>query len=337
MLVIFLSYTFFLYYAVLAKNMGWLSSLKDNRTTVLLRVQEGCDNSCPYCLVPINQGKSHSDTLDNVILNAKQIASNGVKEIVLSGPNIAGYGKGEFGNKDHEHTFFDLIQEVDKVGGVDRFRFSSISSPEMLSDEILEFISSSTRIAPHFNIRLQSGSVAVLKKMKRRHTLDSFTERISKIKSLMPHAYVSLDIIVGFPGETDELFLETYNYLKSQNVSEFYVWSYYDKPKTEGAAMKDKVLDTIKTNRRKILNELSQTKLADFYKTQLGRYRTVLFEKGNKKGYMYGYTENHVKVKAHYDSKLENTLQKVKLTNVDSDGSMLFDFVDKKLRTTMPI
>jgi len=328
MIFIFLFYSLMLLYALNARNRGWLSSLT-NKGTVTLKVQQGCDNECPYCPVSSNQGKSDSDSLENIIANARQIAANGVKQIVLSGSNVVGVGKGEYNDKEHDYTFLELIEELDKVGDVDRFRFASLSSPKIINKKVLETIANSRRFLPHFSIRLQSGSTKTLELMKRRHTLTSFTDLFRNIQKIMPDAYITVEVIAGFPGETDAMFQESYHYLEALDISEIYAWAYFDRPNTEAPKMPGAVPKEIRKKRRMMLKELSNKKLTAFYKSQLGSRQTVLFEKENVKGYIYGFTKNHVKVKTLWDVELVNTLQKVTLTKIDDDGIVLFDFYEE--------
>src|SRR5690606_6290301 len=205
-----------------------------DRTRAFLKVQDGCDYKCTYCTIPLARGISRSDTLQNVLDNAAQISAKGIREIVLTGVNVGDYGKGEFGNKGHEHTFYDLVQALDKVEGVERIRISSIE-PNLLKNETIEFVSKSERFVPHFHIPLQSGSNDILKKMKRRYLRELYAERVAKIREVMPHACIGVDVIVGFPGETDEHFLETYKFLSDLDISYLHVFTYSERDNTEAA------------------------------------------------------------------------------------------------------
>jgi threonylcarbamoyladenosine tRNA methylthiotransferase MtaB len=296
------------------------------RTRAFLKVQDGCDYKCTYCTIPLARGISRSDTMQNVLENAQEIASNGIKEIVLTGVNIGDYGKGEFGNKKHEHTFFELVQALDKVEGIHRLRISSIE-PNLLKDETITFVANSNSFVPHFHIPLQSGSDALLKKMKRRYLRETYTNRVNRIKELMPNACIGVDTIVGFPGETDELFLETYRYLQGLDIAYLHVFTYSERPNTEAVEMEDVVPQQVRHKRSKMLRGLSVKKRRAFYESQLGNQLTVLFEADNHDGFIYGFTENYVKVKTTWNNNLVNTLNKIKLTTIDEDGLVLFDFV----------
>jgi threonylcarbamoyladenosine tRNA methylthiotransferase MtaB len=297
-----------------------------DRTRAFLKVQDGCDYKCTYCTIPLARGISRSDTLENVLKNAKEISEKGIKEIVLTGVNIGDYGKGEFGNKRHEHTFLELVKALDTVNGIHRLRISSIE-PNLLKDETIDFVANSNTFVPHFHIPLQSGSDELLKKMKRRYLRNTYTNRVSKIKEIMPDACIGVDVIVGFPGETDELFLETYNYLNEMDISYLHVFTYSERPNTEAVLMEGVVPKNVRAKRSKMLRGLSVKKRRAFYETQIGNTLTVLFESENKEGYIYGFTENYVKVKAPWNPELVNTLHEVTLTKIDEDGAVRFDFV----------
>jgi threonylcarbamoyladenosine tRNA methylthiotransferase MtaB len=297
-----------------------------DRTRAFLKVQDGCDYKCTYCTIPLARGISRSDTLANVLKNAAEISAKGIKEIVLTGVNIGDYGKGEFGNKKHEHTFLELVQALDHVAGIHRLRISSIE-PNLLKDETINFVANSNTFVPHFHIPLQSGSDTLLKKMKRRYLKKVYTSRVSEIKKTMPHACIGVDVIVGFPGETDELFLETYNYLSELDISYLHVFTYSERPNTEAVLMDGIVPKNVRTKRSKMLRGLSVKKRRAFYESQLGSQRTVLFESENKEGYIHGFTENYVKVKSPWDPALVNTLHEVTLTKIDEDGLVRFEFV----------
>ncbi|MHB0756054.1 tRNA (N(6)-L-threonylcarbamoyladenosine(37)-C(2))-methylthiotransferase MtaB [Polaribacter sp. M15] len=301
-----------------------------DRTRAFLKVQDGCDYKCTYCTIPLARGISRSDTLQNVINNAKEISSKGIKEIVLTGVNIGDYGKGEFGNKKHEHTFLELVKELDKVDGIHRLRISSIE-PNLLNDETIEFVANSDSFVPHFHIPLQSGSDDLLKKMKRRYLRKTYTDRVAKIKKVMPNACIGVDVIVGFPGETDELFLETYNYLNELDISYLHVFTYSERPNTEAVDFDGVVPKKTRAKRSKMLRGLSAKKRRAFYESQLGNTVTVLFENENKEGYINGFTENYVKVKTPWNPDLVNTLHNVTLTKIDDDGLVRFDFVEETI------
>lgn len=298
-----------------------------DRTRAFLKVQDGCDYKCTYCTIPLARGISRSDTLENVIKNAKDISAQGIKEIVLTGVNIGDYGKGEFGNKKHEHTFLDLVKALDAVEGIERLRISSIE-PNLLKDETIEFVSRSDTFVPHFHIPLQSGSNTILKLMRRRYLRELYVERVAKIRELMPDACIGVDVIVGFPGETDELFLETYHFLNALDISYLHVFTYSERDNTLAAEMDGVVPNRVRNKRSRMLRGLSVKKRRAFYEKQIGTRRTVLFEGENKDGFIHGFTENYVKVKAPWNPELENTLHKITLTAIENDGIAVFDYVE---------
>ncbi|WP_456376743.1 tRNA (N(6)-L-threonylcarbamoyladenosine(37)-C(2))-methylthiotransferase MtaB [Lutibacter sp.] len=297
-----------------------------DRTRAFLKVQDGCDYKCTYCTIPLARGISRSDTLENILKNAKEISEKGIKEIVLTGVNIGDYGKGEFGNKKHEHTFFELVQALDKIDGIHRLRISSIE-PNLLTNETINFVANSNSFVPHFHIPLQSGSDKLLKLMKRRYVRETYDNRVKLIKKTMPNACIGVDVIVGFPGETDALFLETYNYLNELNISYLHVFTYSERPNTEAVEMDKVVPQKVRIKRSKMLRGLSVKKRRAFYESQLGNKLTVLFESENKNGYIHGFTQNYVKVKTPWNPKLVNTLQDIKLTKIDEDGLVRFDWI----------
>jgi threonylcarbamoyladenosine tRNA methylthiotransferase MtaB len=297
-----------------------------DRTRAFLKVQDGCDYKCTYCTIPLARGISRSDELENVLKNAKEISEQGIKEIVLTGVNIGDYGKGEFGNKKHEHTFLELVQELDKVEGIERLRISSIE-PNLLKNETIEFVSKSRTFVPHFHIPLQSGSNEILKLMKRRYLREIYTERVNKIREVMPDACIGVDVIVGFPGETDEHFLETYHFLNDLDVSYLHVFTYSERDNTEAVEMEGVVAANVRAKRSKMLRGLSVKKRRAFYESQIGTKRTVLFEAENKEGYIHGFTENYVRVKTPWNPELANTLQEINLTKIDEDGSVRLEFI----------
>ncbi|MFI2742850.1 tRNA (N(6)-L-threonylcarbamoyladenosine(37)-C(2))-methylthiotransferase MtaB [Zhouia sp. PK063] len=301
-----------------------------DRTRAFLKVQDGCDYKCTYCTIPLARGISRSDTMENVLKNAREISVQNIKEIVLTGVNIGDYGKGEFGNKKHEHTFLDLVTELDKVEGIERLRISSIE-PNLLKNETIDVVSKSRAFVPHFHIPLQSGSNDILKKMKRRYLRELYVDRVSKIKEVMPHACIGVDVIVGFPGETDDHFLETYHFLNDLDISYLHVFTYSERDNTEAAEMFGVVDKKVRAKRSKMLRGLSVKKRRAFYESQLNTYRTVLFEGENKEGYIHGFTENYVKVKTPWNPELVNTLHKVKLTKIDDDGVVRFEFVNENV------
>ena len=267
-----------------------------DRTRAFLKIQDGCDYVCTFCTIPLARGISRSDTLVNVLQNAFEISEKGIKEIVLTGVNIGDYGKGEFGNKNHEHTFLELIRELDKVSGIERLRISSIE-PNLLKNETIDFIAQSKTFVPHFHIPLQSGSNEILKLMKRRYLREVFEDRIHRIKDIMPNACIGVDVIVGFPGETDDHFLETYHFLNELNISYLHVFTYSERDNTPAAIMTGEIPLKVRKKRSKMLRGLSVKKRRNFYESQLKSKRTVLFEGENKQGYIHGFTENYIKVK----------------------------------------
>lgn len=299
-----------------------------DRTRAFLKVQDGCDYKCTYCTIPLARGISRSDTLENVLRNAKEISAQNIKEIVLTGVNIGDYGKGEFGNKKHEHTFFELVQALDKVEGIERLRISSIE-PNLLKDETIDFVAQSRTFVPHFHIPLQSGSNDILKKMRRRYLRELYAERVERIKKVMPDACIGVDVIVGFPGETDEHFLETYNFLNELDISYLHVFTYSERDNTLAAEMDGVVPMNVRSKRSKMLRGLSVKKRRYFYESQLGKVKKVLFENENHEGYIHGFTENYVKVKAPWNPYLANTLQEVELTKIDEDGLVRVAFVEE--------
>jgi threonylcarbamoyladenosine tRNA methylthiotransferase MtaB len=299
-----------------------------DRTRAFLKVQDGCDYKCTYCTIPLARGISRSDTMENVLKNAKEISERDIKEIVLTGVNIGDYGKGEFGNKKHEHTFLELVQNLDKVEGIERLRISSIE-PNLLKNETIDFVAQSDTFVPHFHIPLQSGSNELLGKMKRRYRKEVYTNRVEQIKATMPHACIGVDVIVGFPGETDELFMETYNFLNELDVSYFHVFTYSERANTEAAEMDGVVDKAVRKKRSKMLRILSAKKKRAFYESQLGTTSKVLFEADNKEGWIHGFTENYIKVKTHWDPALVNQLLDIRLTEIDQDGLVRFEEVSE--------
>lgn len=298
-----------------------------DRTRAFLKVQDGCDYKCTYCTIPLARGISRSDALENVLKNAYEISQQGIKEIVLTGVNIGDYGKGEFGNKKHEHTFLDLVKALDEVEGIERLRISSIE-PNLLKNETIEFVAQSRTFVPHFHIPLQSGSNEILGKMKRRYRRELYSERIAKIRELMPHACIGVDVIVGFPGETDEHFLETYHFLNELEISYLHVFTYSERDNTEAAEMENVVPANVRSKRSKMLRGLSVKKRRAFYESQIGTNQKILFEGENKEGYIHGFTENYVKVKTPWNPELVNTLHDVKLTHIDEEGSVRIEFIN---------
>lgn len=290
-----------------------------DRTRAYLKVQDGCDYKCSYCTIPLARGISRSDTVENVIEKANKISHQEIKEIVLTGVNIGDFGKGEFGLKKHKDTFLDLVSALDKVAGINRIRISSIE-PNLLKNETIDFVSKSQRFVPHFHVPLQSGSDAVLKKMRRRYLSQLYADRVAKIKAVMPHACIGVDVIVGFPGETEEDFLTTYRFLSTLDISYLHVFTYSERPNTEAASFENVVPRTVRSKRSKMLRGLSAKKRHAFYQSQLGKTYEVLWEGENKKGYIHGFTPNYVKVRKPWNPFLVNTLEKVRLATIDEEG-----------------
>ena len=289
-----------------------------DRTRTFLKVQDGCDYSCTFCTIPLARGNSRSDTIENVIAQAKEIAASGVKEIVLTGVNL-----GDFGIREgkREDRFFDLVKALDEVEGIERIRISSIE-PNLLNDEIIAFVATSKRFVPHFHIPLQSGSDKILGLMRRRYKRELYLNRVAKIKQLMPDCCIGVDVIVGFPGETREDFIDTYNFLNELNVSYLHVFTYSERENTPAASMSGTVPGSTRAERSKMLHILSDKKRRSFYETQIGKTDEVLFEGDVKDGYMHGFTRNYVKVKAKYDPILVNEIKSVHLTAISPDGDV---------------
>jgi len=289
-----------------------------DRTRTFLKVQDGCDYSCTFCTIPLARGNSRSDNIENVLKQAADIAASGVREIVLTGVNLGDFGLqgGERVNK-----FIDLVKALDEVEGIDRIRISSIE-PNLLTDEIIEFVATSKRFVPHFHIPLQSGSDKILGLMRRRYKRELYANRVAKIKSLMPDCCIGVDVIVGFPGETREDFIDTYNFLNGLDISYLHVFTYSERENTLAAEMGGEVPGSTRAERSKMLHILSDKKRRSFYESQLGLTGQVLFEGDIKEGYMHGFTRNYVKVKAKYDPILVNELRTVTLTAIAPDGDV---------------
>jgi threonylcarbamoyladenosine tRNA methylthiotransferase MtaB len=290
----------------------------NDRTRTFLKVQDGCDYSCSFCTIPLARGSSRSDISDNVVLSAKEIAATGVKEIVLTGVNIGDFG---IRNGIRHEKLIDLIRRLDTIGEIERFRISSIE-PNLLTDEIISFVSKSERFAQHFHIPLQSGSNKVLKMMRRRYQRELYTERVNKIKSLMPDCCIGVDVIVGFPGETEELFLETYNFMNELDISYLHVFTYSERDNTHAVTLPGIVSQSDRAKRSKMLHILSEKKRRRFYEQQRGKQAKVIFENDIEEGQMHGFTENYVRVAAKYDPILLNEVKPVRLTEINSRGVM---------------
>lgn len=277
----------------------------NDRTRTFLKVQDGCDYNCSFCTIPMARGKSRSDSIENVLTNVRQFAANGVKEIVLTGVNLGDFGKGEHGNKVNEENFYDLIQALDEVAGIERYRISSIE-PNLLTPEIIAFVARSKKFMPHFHIPLQSGSNKILGAMRRRYKRELYVDRVKMIKELMPHCAIGVDVIVGFPSETDEDFQETFDFLHSLEVSYFHVFTYSERDNTKALEIKPIVPINIRNARNKSLRNLSYMKMQYFTQQHLGQSRKVLFEKNSKSGMMEGYTDNYIKIVAPFKQEWVN-------------------------------
>lgn len=278
-----------------------------DRTRTFLKVQDGCDYNCSFCTIPLARGHSRSDSIQGVIANVKELASTGTKEIVLTGINLGDFGKGNEGGKRKEETFYDLIQELDNIDGIDRYRISSIE-PNLLSNEIIEFVASSKKFMPHFHIPLQSGSDKILGLMRRRYRKDLYVDRVKRIKELMPDCCIGVDVIVGFPSETEEDFKETFDFLHDLDVSYFHVFTYSERANTLADEMKEVVPKHTRQERNKALRNLSYQKMQYFTAQHNGQKRSVLFEQANKNGMMEGYTDNYIKVQTPHRQEWENQI-----------------------------
>ncbi|WP_420387282.1 tRNA (N(6)-L-threonylcarbamoyladenosine(37)-C(2))-methylthiotransferase MtaB [Roseivirga sp.] len=288
----------------------------NDRTRTFLKVQDGCNYHCAFCTIPLARGKSRSDSIENIIGSAREIAATDTKEVVLTGVNI-----GDFGIQDgkREERFVDLVKAIDEVEGIERIRISSIE-PNLLTNEIIEFTLNSKRFVPHFHIPLQSGSNKILRKMRRRYLRELYEDRVSKIKNIIPDCCIGVDVIVGFPGETEEDFLDTYNFLNELDISYLHVFTYSERANTAAPEMEGTVPMKERTRRSKMLRILSEKKKRKFYESQLGTTRTVLFEDDVEDGMMHGFTENYVRVTAKYDPLLINELKTVQLTQLNDRG-----------------
>ena len=290
-----------------------------DRTRSFLKVQDGCDYKCTYCTIPLARGISRSDKLDNILRAAKEISDSGIKEIVLTGVNIGDYGKGEFGNKNHENTFLELVTALDKVNGISRVRISSIE-PNLLSNDIINFVSNSKKFVPHFHIPMQSGSDTILKLMKRRYLSKLYRDRINHVKQVMPNACIGADVIVGFPGESEEEFMETYNFIKSLDLSYLHVFTYSERDNTEALGLNNVVSSNIRSKRSKLLRALSVQLKRKFYMSQLGTIKNVLFEPENRNGFIYGFSNNYVRIKTPWRSSIKDKIIPFELQNISDDG-----------------
>ena len=288
----------------------------NDRTRTFLKVQDGCNYHCAFCTIPLARGKSRSDSIDRILESAREIANTDVKEVVLTGVNI-----GDFGIREgkREERFVDLVKAIDQVEGIDRIRISSIE-PNLLTNEIIDYTAHSNRFVPHFHIPLQSGSNKILRKMRRRYLRELYEDRVNKIKQLLPHCCIGVDVIVGFPGETHEDFLETYHFLNELNIAYLHVFTYSERANTAATEMEGVVPLKERQQRSKMLRGLSEKKKRQFYEENIGRTATVLFEDDVEDGMMHGFTENYVRVTAKYDPLLINELKEVELTHINEKG-----------------
>jgi threonylcarbamoyladenosine tRNA methylthiotransferase MtaB len=298
-----------------ANNFNTSFSIND-RTRTFLKIQDGCDYSCSFCTIPLARGSSRSDSIENILKTAHQIAAAGVREIVLTGVNT-----GDFGIRDGKRLerFIDLAKALDEVEGIDRIRISSIE-PNLLTDEIIAFVASSKKFVPHFHIPLQSGSNKILKLMRRRYQRELYQERVTRIKTLMPHCCIGVDVIVGFPDESREDFIETYEFLNALDISYLHVFTYSERENTLAATMDNPVPGSTRAERSKMLHILSDKKRRKFYEDNLGKTSIVLFENDIEDGMMHGFTENYVRVTAKYDPVLINELKRIRLTGINEKG-----------------
>ncbi|CAM4369675.1 tRNA (N(6)-L-threonylcarbamoyladenosine(37)-C(2))-methylthiotransferase MtaB [Cytophagaceae bacterium 50C-KIRBA] len=295
----------------------------NDRTRTFLKVQDGCDYPCSYCTIPLARGQSRSSSIEHVLGLVKEIAEKGVKEVVLTGVNI-----GDFGIQQGKRveSFFALIQALDAQSYLNRFRISSIE-PNLLHSELLQYLADSQYFVPHFHVPLQSGSNAVLRLMKRRYQRELYADRVREIKSLMPHACIGVDVIVGHPGESEEMFLDTYHFLNDLDISYLHVFTYSERANTYAVDIQPKIDAKVKAERSKMLHILSDKKRRAFYETQLGRKGKVLFEEASSNGFMEGFSENYVRVRVPYDPLLINTVQPVRYNSMDEEGLMRADIL----------
>jgi len=299
----------------------------NDRTRTFLKVQDGCDYSCTFCTIPLARGNSRSDSIENIVKTAAKIATTEVKEIVLTGVNTGDFG---IQNGKRVERFIDLIDALDDVEGIERFRISSIE-PNLLTDEIISFVSRSKRFVPHFHIPLQAGSNKVLKLMKRRYLRELYADRVKSIKANMPHCCIGVDVIVGFPGETEDDFLETYQFLNELDVSYLHVFTYSERENTPAALMAGSVSASKRAERSRMLHILSDKKRRKFYEDNIGKEFSVLFENDVENGMMHGFTENYIRVVAKYDPVLINELKKIKLSEINQHGTVDVEEIEREI------
>ena len=288
-------------------NVFTASHSINERTRIFLKVQDGCDYNCSFCTIPMARGKSRSDSIDNVLKNVASIAEGGAKEIVLTGINLGDFGKGYTGGRKHEENFFDLVKALDESNLIERFRISSIE-PNLLSNELIEFVANSKHFMPHFHIPLQSGSNEILAAMRRRYRRELYQEKVGLIKTMLPHACIGVDVIVGFPGESDQLFKETAEFLQEIDISYLHVFTYSERDNTHALSLQPVIPINIRHDRNKILRQLSFTKMQQFTEAHIGQTRKVLFEGANKNGMMEGFSDNYIKVTSPFKAEWENEI-----------------------------
>ena len=295
------------------------SDVNSSRTRSFLKIQDGCDYKCTYCTIPLARGQSRSDSIENIVKNVKKIVSKGSKEIVLTGINLGDFGNLKGKLKEKNNGLIDLLNELENITDVNRYRISSIE-PNLLSDEIIKFVSHSKKFLPHFHIPLQSGNDTVLRDMKRRYNSTFYSNLISKIKRTMPNASIGVDVIVGFPTETYDKFLDTYNFLQNLDVSYLHVFKYSERENTLSYNMSDKVPEKDKSTRSQVLRDLSHKKKNTFYKANINKPHNILWESENKRGYIHGFTTNYIKVRQFWNPSLVNKVENIKLTKIDKEG-----------------
>lgn len=291
-----------------------------DRTRSFFKIQDGCDYFCSFCTIPLARGKSRNASISETLEEAKKIASTEIKEVVLTGVNIGDFGQGG------EENFFQLVQELDKIEGIERFRISSIE-PNLLSNEIIDFVAASNRFVPHFHIPLQSGSNQLLVSMRRKYLRELYAERVKSIKEKMPQACIGVDVIVGYPGETDEVFMETVRFIQELDISYLHVFTYSERANTTARKMADSIPINIRRERGRQLQILSEKKRRAFYQSQLNTQQEVLFEADEENGMMFGFTANYVKVKLPFDAELVNQIVPVIITEIDRDGIAKIELV----------
>ena len=297
-----------------------------DRTRAFVKVQDGCDYFCSFCTIPLARGKSRSNTIEQTIIDIQELEKTEVKEIVLTGVNL-----GDFGTN-NEESFYGLLKEIEKMDFIERVRISSIE-PNLLSEEIIELVSKSSKIMPHFHIPLQSGSDEILQSMRRKYLSDLYVNRVEKIKAIMPHCCIGVDVIVGFPGETDSHFKETYNFLNELDISYLHVFPYSERKNTTANKMKEVIPQNIRTERSKMLRILSEKKKRHFYEQYIGEVHQVLFEDKEKDGFLFGFTQNYIKIKIPYDPMMVNEIISVELERIDQDGLVMGNTINTLIQS----